>query len=125
MSTTGLNSVLARLKEITGTRTDAELSRLLAISPQTLSSWKVRDSIPYSFCIEMAMRYACSLDWLLLGRPQHTGVEPDQVNWESDVLNRLRTLSVADRHAILLLIKDKQRIQALEQLVSDLRPGNH
>jgi len=36
------------------------------------------------------------------------------------MLDRLRTLSPADRQAILLLIKDKQRIQQLEQLLSEL-----
>ena len=71
MSTNVLASVLARLKLLTATESDAELSRALAISPQTLSSWKVRDSVPYSLCIDVARQYACSLDWLLLGEPEH------------------------------------------------------
>lgn len=36
------------------------------------------------------------------------------------MLERLRTLSHSDRQAILLFIKDKQRIQQLEQQLSEL-----
>ncbi|ATP45926.1 transcriptional regulator [Pseudomonas putida] len=119
MSTHLLAPVLARLKLLMGCETDAELSRALAISPQTLSSWKVRDSIPYSICIEVARQHACSLDWLLLGDPaQNSKTYKD--DWECDMLERLRSLSAADRQAVLLLIQDKQRIQQLEQQLSEL-----
>jgi len=119
MSTHLLAPVLARLKLLIGCETDAELSRALAISPQTLSSWKVRDSIPYSICIEVARQHACSLDWLLLGDPaQNSKTYKD--DWECDMLERLRSLSAADRQAVLLLIQDKQRIQQLEQQLSEL-----
>jgi len=119
MSTHLLAPVLTRLKLLIGCETDAELSRALAISPQTLSSWKVRDSIPYSICIEVARQHACSLDWLLLGDPaQNSKTYKD--DWECDMLERLRSLSAADRQAVLLLIQDKQRIQQLEQQLSEL-----
>lgn len=119
MSTHILAEVLTRLKLLTGANTDAELSRALSVSPQTLSSWKVRESIPYSLCIDIAKKHACSLDWLLLGQAEHNAA-PSDVGWECDMLERLRTLSHSDRQAILLLIKDKQRIQQLEQQLSEL-----
>ncbi|MGE8305688.1 MULTISPECIES: helix-turn-helix domain-containing protein [Pseudomonas] len=119
MSTHLLAPVLTRLKLLIGCETDAELSRALAISPQTLSSWKVRDSIPYSICIEIARQHACSLDWLLLGEPVQNR-KTDKDDWERDMLERLRTLSAADRQAVLLLIQDKQRIQQLEQQLREL-----
>ncbi|WGV21079.1 MULTISPECIES: helix-turn-helix domain-containing protein [unclassified Pseudomonas] len=120
MSTNVLASVLARLKLLTATESDAELSRALAISPQTLSSWKVRDSVPYSLCIDVARQYACSLDWLLLGEPEHHRPRLEEDGWESDMLARLRTLSLADRQAVLLLVEDKQRIQQLERQLNAL-----
>ncbi|MBV4490757.1 helix-turn-helix domain-containing protein [Pseudomonas oryzicola] len=120
MSTHVLAAVLTRLKLLTGAKTDAELSRKLSISPQTLSSWKVRDSIPYSLCIDLARQHGCSLDWLLLGAAAPASSALDDADWEYDMLTRLRTLSPADRQAILLLIQDKQRIQQLEQQLSAL-----
>lgn len=120
MSTHVLASVLARLKLLTATESDADLSRALSISPQTLSSWKVRDSVPYSLCIDIAKRYACSLDWLLLGEPERQSTGQGEEGWECDLLARLRTLSLADRQAVLLLVEDKQRIQQLERQLSAL-----
>nr|WP_225778495.1 helix-turn-helix domain-containing protein [Pseudomonas sp. Marseille-Q3773] len=120
MSTHVLAAVLTRLKLLTGAKTDAELSRKLSISPQTLSSWKVRDSIPYSLCIDLARQHRCSLDWLLLGEVATAPSPVDEPDWEYDMLTRLRTLSPADRQAVLLLIKDKQRIQQLEQKLNAL-----
>lgn len=120
MSTHVLAEVLTRLKLLTGAKTDAELSRKLSVSPQTLSSWKVRDSVPYPLCIEIARQHACSLDWLLLGEAVPGNSAQDDAGWEDDILTRLRTLSPADRQAILLLVKDKQRIQQLEQQLNAL-----
>ncbi|MFJ4454666.1 helix-turn-helix domain-containing protein [Pseudomonas sp. NPDC089392] len=120
MSTHVLAAVLTRLKLLTGAQSDADLSRALSISPQTLSSWKVRNNIPYSLCIDVARQHACSLDWLLLGEAQQHPACQCEAGWEGDMLERLRTLSPGDRQAILLFIKDKQRIQQLEQQLSEL-----
>ncbi|MFJ4110323.1 helix-turn-helix domain-containing protein [Pseudomonas sp. NPDC089758] len=118
MSSRFFASVLTRLKQITQSESDAQLARALGVSPQTLSSWKVRDSIPYSLCVDIARQHACSLDWLLMGergRTLHTAE-----GWEDDMLERLRSLSRTDREATLLYIKDKQRIQALEKKLDAL-----
>ncbi|WP_343596731.1 helix-turn-helix domain-containing protein [Pseudomonas sp.] len=113
-------AVLTRLKLITGSSTDVQLARTLEVSPQTLSSWKVRDSIPYSLCVDLARQHGCSLDWLLLGERDGKRPEQTQDSWESDVLTRLRGLSHADRQSVLLHIEDKQRIRQLEQQMQEL-----
>ncbi|WP_449431961.1 helix-turn-helix domain-containing protein [Pseudomonas putida] len=120
MSKSLLPSVLSRLKLVTGSESDADLSRALRISPQTLSSWKVRGSVPYSLCIDTARQYACSLDWLLLGERNPGLTTQTQEEWELEMLERVRSLSLSDRQAILLSIKDKQRIQQLERQLSEL-----
>lgn len=113
-------SVLARLKLLTGSDTDVQLARALAVSPQTLSSWKVRDSIPYSLCIDLARQHGCSLDWLLLGEHDDSRATESQDSWQSDMLDRLRQLSHSDRQSVLLYIDDKQRIRQLEQQLLEL-----
>ncbi|MFJ4349083.1 helix-turn-helix domain-containing protein [Pseudomonas sp. NPDC089401] len=115
MSSELFPSVLARLKQLTGSSTDVQLARSLGISPQTLSSWKIRQSIPYSLCVEQAGKHGCSLDWLLLGEHHPICGAPAGADWERDMLERLRSPSAADRQATLLYIKDKQRLQELEQ----------
>ena len=92
MSSHLFTAVLARLKLLTGSDTDVQLARALAVSPQTLSSWKVRDSIPYSLCIDLARQHGCSLDWLLLGERDDRQALQSLDSWQSEMLDRLREL---------------------------------
>ncbi|QHG68291.1 helix-turn-helix domain-containing protein [Pseudomonas putida] len=113
-------SVLARLKLLTESDTDVQLARALKVSPQTLSSWKVRDSIPYSLCVDLARQHGCSLDWLLLGERDDSRAVESQDSWQSDLLGRLRELSHSDRQSVLLYIEDKQRMRQLERQLREL-----
>ncbi|MEG0862692.1 MAG: helix-turn-helix domain-containing protein [Pseudomonas sp.] len=128
MSTKGFDAILRRLKQITVTKTDAELSTVLNVSPQTLSSWKARNSVPYSFCIDLAERHGVALDWLFLGNgPQQRTVhaaplssEQPLQEWETQLLARLRTLSLQDQQAIAQAVEEKQRINMLERQVEEM-----
>lgn len=115
-------AVLARLKQITGTKTDAALSSALKISPQTLSSWKGRDSTPYSICIDIARTKGISLDWLLLGEgpmlrqlPNDTRDDTsERTLQESTVLALWRRLKEEDRVVVQSVLEDKRRLRDLE-----------
>ena len=115
-------AVLARLKLATGTTTDASLSSALEISPQTLSSWKGRDSTPYSLCVDFAQSRGISLDWLLLGvgpmlRPA-TGDLAENTQetapQEDTMLALWRLLDYDDRCAIHCALEEKRRLRDLE-----------
>jgi len=120
--------VLARLKQITGTKTDASLSSALKISPQTLSSWKGRDSTPYSICVEIAQTRGISLDWLLLGegpiqRPAPTGAlksSQESTTRENTILALWRLLDEDDRCAIQNALEEKRRLRDLELKLSEM-----
>ncbi|UVJ46626.1 helix-turn-helix domain containing protein [Pseudomonas sp. LS1212] len=128
MSSKGSAAVLARLKLITDSKTDMALSIILGISPQTLSSWKGRESIPYAICIDIAEQHGISLDWLLTGtgprlREDHQAsspIAPDNASWEIELLNQLRALSEVDKHSIQLAVQEKKRILDLERRLEAL-----
>ncbi|HKS12378.1 MAG TPA: helix-turn-helix domain-containing protein [Pseudomonas sp.] len=130
MSRSGCAAVLTRLKLATGTSSDAALAKVLGVSPQTLSSWKVRNSVPYSFCIDLAVHEDVSLDWLLLGEGSQLRAaslpqpDPDD-EWQARLFAQLRALSLSDLQAVALVVEDKQRIRYLEQRVVELsaQPG--
>lgn len=115
-------AVLARMKQITGTKTDAALSSALKISPQTLSSWKGRDSTPYSICIDLAQATGVSLDWLLLGEGpmlRHSPADTDddtagRTLQESTVLAHWRLLKEEERVVVQSVLEDKRRLRDLE-----------
>ena len=127
MSTNGFAAVLARMKLITQSATDSGLSAALGVSPQTVSSWKGRDSIPYAICVDLAEKHGVSLDWLLVGEgqkfrahAQHATDLSTDAEWETQLIAQLRLLHPQDLHAITLSIQEKQRLRALERQVEEI-----
>src|SRR3979490_2060395 len=122
------SDVLARLKLITATGTDAHLSEVLGVSPQTLSSWKGRESIPYAICIDLAEERGISLDWLLMGQgpmlrcdiratsAQMLAASP----LEQQILELFRSLNEGDQRFIQIAVEEKRRLGELEQRLDDL-----
>jgi hypothetical protein len=121
-------AVLTRLKQITGTKSDASLSLALNVSPQTLSSWKGRDSTPYSLCVEIAQSHGVSLDWLLLGEgpilrqeTSHPPSEnPDSSTRENTILALWRLLDEDGRCAIQNALEEKRRLRDMEIKLAEM-----
>ncbi|EEI5905242.1 bacteriophage CI repressor [Salmonella enterica] len=67
MNKKSLSEVLNRLMIVFKANNDSELARSLGVNRQTLASWRKRESIPYSLCINIAEQHDVSLDWLLSG----------------------------------------------------------
>jgi len=51
------NDVIIRLKQLLGFKTDLELANLLEIKPNTLSSWKIRETLRYDKIIEVCKQH--------------------------------------------------------------------
>jgi hypothetical protein len=121
-------AVLTRLKQVTGTKSDASLSSALQVSPQTLSSWKGRDSTPYSLCVEIAQSRGISLDWLLLGEgpilrqamTDPSADNPDSTTRENTILALWRLLDEDGRCAIQNALEEKRRLRDMEIKLSEM-----
>jgi len=61
------SEVFSRLMKRLGVETDAQLASRLGVSPQTLSTWKRRGTIPYEKVIDVCIQNEYSLDEILLG----------------------------------------------------------
>lgn len=58
--------ILSRLKKALKVRTDIELSNILGVQPNTISTWKKRDSLDYSLIISICELYKIDLNHLFL-----------------------------------------------------------
>lgn len=63
------NDIIKRLKQLLGLKTDLELANLLEIKPNTLSSWKIRETLRYDKIIEICKQYKIDLNDLFLEHP--------------------------------------------------------
>jgi len=123
MSISKSTEIIVRLKQITATTTDSGLSERLGVSPQTLSSWKGRERMPYSLCIDLAEQHGISLDWLLTGAgPMRRSAEFNTSASEPEqrLLTIFRRLTVADQQFVEQMAQERQRLRDLEQRLDRL-----
>ena len=120
--------ILSRLKKITRVKTDSGLSEVLGVSPQTLSSWKGRDRIPYSVCMELAQAQGISLDWLFSGQGamflQKSTVCVELSGrlsvQEIRMIMMFRTLKHSEQGDVYKVVKEKQKLHRLVRQVEEL-----
>lgn len=62
------NLILERLSEVLEVRTDKALSEVLNVKPNTISSWKSRNSIDYPLVIALCEERGINLNWLFAGK---------------------------------------------------------
>ncbi|EAA9300843.1 bacteriophage CI repressor [Salmonella enterica subsp. enterica] len=129
--------VLARLKQVFSVSSDVALCEALSVSPQTLSSWKSRNKIPYANCVEVSTQRNVSLDWLLTGRgAMHLTsnqvesrdcsqcaqqVSDEMTVRERKLLELFRALPSEEQKNILLDAEKGQRLHELEREVKELQ----
>lgn len=63
-----VEEVLTRVAAAADVKNDAALARALGVSPQTLSSWRKRGTVPHEAVAAFAADNGFSLDYLLLGK---------------------------------------------------------
>jgi len=65
--------IIARMKRLTASETDAALARYLGITPPALVQWRVKNIMPMAYCIQVAEQTGATLDYVYLGVPQEAG----------------------------------------------------
>ena len=72
-----INSIIDRMKRVTGSQTDMKLAEYLGLkSNSAVSTWKSRNKIPYSECDKIADAENVDLGWLITGKQVGTSIFP-------------------------------------------------
>lgn len=131
MQRTDVTSVLERLAQVLGTRTGSQLADALGVSPQTISSWKSRESVPYAQCVSVAGDWGIRLDWLLTGEgPMFRGetesagdghVAAHAPAQEPDLPELLSQLADSARREQAAAATQQERLTAIEKQLQELQ----
>ncbi|MGZ8181333.1 MAG: helix-turn-helix domain-containing protein [Methylobacter sp.] len=126
MNKSSANSVLDRLQQAVGVKSDSALSRKFGINRATLGNWRTRNSVPYSICVCFAIENHISLNWLLVGDGSMfcdgSGQGTEMLNSEHEkLIEMFDALSVEQRQEALQFMFDKKRINDLEKAVLALQ----
>jgi transcriptional regulator with XRE-family HTH domain len=125
MNKKAVDAVLLRLMSLFQVDNDSELARALNVNRQTLASWRKRDSVPYSICVNLAEERGVSLDWLLAGKGDDTSkeTEPAAQNLSQADLKMLELLNQLDpevRRDLMRGAEEKQRVIEMERQLKEL-----
>lgn len=125
MNKKAVNAVLLRLMSLFNVDSDSELARALNVNRQTLASWRKRDSVPYSICINIAEDRGISLDWLLTGKGEEEvwKAEPATQSFSQADLKMLEILNQLDpevRRDLMRGAEEKQRVIEMEKQLKEL-----
>lgn len=125
MNKKAVDAVLLRLMSLFNVDSDSELARVLNVNRQTLASWKKRDSVPYSICINIAEEKGVSLDWLLTGKGEEevSKAKPAAHSFSQADLKMLELLNQLDpevRRDLMRGAEEKQRVIDMEKQIQEL-----
>lgn len=127
MNKKAVDAVLLRLMSLFNVDNDSELARALNVNRQTLASWRKRDSVPYSICINLAEEKGISLDWLLTGKGENENevskTEPATQSFTQADLKMLELLNQLDpevRRDLMRGAEEKQRVIEMEKQLQEL-----
>ncbi|HEM8625822.1 TPA: helix-turn-helix domain containing protein [Citrobacter farmeri] len=125
MNKKAVNAVLLRLMSLFNVDNDSELARALNVNRQTLASWRKRDSVPYSICINIAEERGISLDWLLTGKGEDevSKAELETQSFSQADLKMLELLNQLDpevRRDLMRGAEEKQRVIEMEKQIQEL-----
>lgn len=91
--------IIKRLKQLLGYKTDLELAKLLEVKPNTISSWKTRNTLQFEKVIEICKQHRIDLNELFLTNPNAV--------FNVDLENRRVKIISVDHHMEYFLNPEK------------------
>lgn len=95
------NLVLSRLKKLMKISTDIELSELLNVKPNTISTWKKRNSLDYNSIISICELYELDLNEIFYSSENHVGKSKNYLTETPLICREVQFQYCIDSKAIL------------------------
>ena len=105
------NKILDRVKWLYSLKSDAALADFFEVKPQTVSTWRGRDSIPYDLII--AKCEGKSLDWIFRGEEPPPVVAEEHDPYIASVATMMRTMDDDTKKDIQLSVEKEKLLREL------------
>ena len=105
--------IIARMKELTASPSDAALARYLGVTQPALVQWRTKNILPMAYCIEVAEKTGASLDYIyrgISGAPATNAPGVDQLLLELVLQRRLPELGAGLAQLARRLANDYARV---------------
>lgn len=86
-----INDILDRLYDKLGVSKDIDFCRKYNFKPNTVSTWRKRDSIPYDKIVEISQIANISLDYILNGKEINSN--ENTINYKEEIIKNLDFLN--------------------------------
>lgn len=120
---TETEKILERMRIVFNCQSDSELSKAIDTPKQTISTWKQRDSTPYSLCVHIAKDKNISLDWLLTGEGEMSKGKPPCAKISpklAKMAELLDGLNEDQQREVFATVAEKKRLNTLEATIAEL-----
>jgi len=105
------NKIIQRVKDVIGIKTNYELSKVLQIKPNTISSWKKRGNIDLNKIISICEQYKISTDWILYGKGGECVAAPNDPT--NKIMEMLESMTDEQRRDVLKYVEKEKLLEEL------------
>lgn len=130
---TETDKILERIRIVFCIQSDSDLAKTLNVAKTTISTWRQRDSTPYSLCVQIAKDKNISLDWLLTGdgemlkgkqaEQEWGGIEERRGMYKAPlkIENMLEGLTERQKMLVLADIEEKKQLNEMKAMFAQLQ----
>jgi len=114
------SAILNRMNLILGEQGDASIAQGIGEPIETIKQWRKKGQVPYETCEQFADQHKISLKWIITGFGDMNST--DTMDRRMYIMNQLmESLPAQEQKEILADIKNKKRINAIEQELAALK----
>ncbi len=103
-----VESIIERVKECVGVKTNLELSDLLGIKQNTVSAWKKRGNIDLASIITLCEPTGVSMDWLLYGKGGRCEGPSKGIDPTDKIMEMLETMTEEEKRDVLKYVEKEK-----------------
>jgi hypothetical protein len=120
--TRDIEKIIERMRIAAEVKNDVELAKYLKIKPNSITSWKTQNTIPYKHIDVISENKKCSFEWILSGEFP-IGVREHQNQYIAHVVSMMEEMDEETQRRSEGDVQEKKLIMDLKRQVEEKKAG--